>query len=89
MSDARVLKLIHDVADLVDQIGAGRAERVWHELEILALFDRCRSLHRATLLLLEQGFVHEAVMLDRLQRFVPIIRIAVSAALSAQTVPSL
>jgi hypothetical protein len=80
---------MHDVADLVDQIGAGRAERVWHELEIRALFDRCRSLHRATLLLLEQGFVHEAVMLDRLQRFVPIIRIAVSAALSAQTVPSL
>jgi hypothetical protein len=56
---------MHDVADLVDQIGAGRAERVWHELEIRALFDRCRSLHRATLLLLEQGFVHEAVMLDR------------------------
>jgi hypothetical protein len=56
---------MHDVADLVDQIGAGRAERVWHELEIRALFDRSRSLHRATLLLLEQGFVHEAVMLDR------------------------
>jgi hypothetical protein len=65
MSDPRILKLMHDVADLVDRIGTERAERVWHELEILGLFDRCRSLHRAVLLLLEHGFVHEAVMLNR------------------------
>jgi hypothetical protein len=58
---------MREVADLVDRVGAGeRTERIWHELEILALFDRCRSLHRAVLLLLSHdGFVHEAVILGR------------------------
>jgi hypothetical protein len=58
---------MREVADLVDRVGAGeRTERIWHELEILALFDRCRSLHRAVLVLLSHdGFVHEAVMLGR------------------------
>jgi hypothetical protein len=58
---------MRDVADLVDRVGTGeRAQRVSHELEILALFDRCRSLHRAVLLLLsQQGLVHEAIILGR------------------------
>jgi hypothetical protein len=56
---------MRDVAALVDRIGTERAERVWHQLEILALFDRCRSLHQAVLLLLSEGFVHEAVILGR------------------------
>jgi hypothetical protein len=64
-ADQRVLDLMGRVADLVDRIGRGRAERVWHELEILALFDRCRSLHRGVLLLLSEGLVHEAVILGR------------------------
>jgi hypothetical protein len=64
--DQRVLDLMHATADLVDGVGTGqRAEAIWHQLEILALFDRCRSLHRAVLALLSQGFVHEAVILDR------------------------
>jgi hypothetical protein len=58
---------MRDVADVADDVGAGeRSERIWHELEILALFDRCRSLHRGVLLLLSQEtFVHEAVILVR------------------------
>ena len=58
---------MREAADLADQVGVGvRTERVWHELEILALFDRCRSLHRAALLLLSHGgHVHEAVILGR------------------------
>ena len=45
-ADQRVLDLMREVAELVDRIGTKRGERIWHELEILALFDRCRSLHR-------------------------------------------
>lgn len=64
-ADRRVLELMDKVTNLVDAISVGRSERVWHELEILALFHRCRSLHSAVRLLLSQGFTHEAVMLGR------------------------
>ena len=40
-------------------------ERPRHSLEMLGLVDRCKSLFAATHLLLERGFVHEAVILDR------------------------
>jgi hypothetical protein len=43
----------------------GPTERPRHSLEVLALVDRCRSMLVATHLLLERGFVHEAVMLGR------------------------
>jgi hypothetical protein len=63
--DQRVLELMDKVDALVDSMGIGKVQRERHELEIIALFDRCRSLHRAVHLLLAQGFTHEAVILGR------------------------
>jgi hypothetical protein len=44
---------------------AGKFDGEPYELEIAALFNRCRSLHTAVHLLLAQGFTHEAVILGR------------------------
>jgi hypothetical protein len=53
------------VTDLADAISVGRSERVWHELEMLALFRHCQRSHSAVRLLLSEGFTHEAVTLGR------------------------
>jgi hypothetical protein len=60
----------NDLAAAVRKVGAdiGDTEpvkRPRHSLEVLGLFDRCRSLFAATHLLLTHRFVHEAVMLGR------------------------
>jgi hypothetical protein len=62
--DQRVLELMDKVDRLVGSMG-GKFQGEPHELEIAALFNRCRSLHSAVHLLLAQGFTHEAVILSR------------------------
>jgi hypothetical protein len=62
--DHRVLELMDKVDALVGSMG-GKFDGERYELEIAALFNRCRSLHTAVHLLLAQGFIHEAVILGR------------------------
>ena len=64
--EAVVQSLLTRVRRLADSLGGGQLqERPWHYLDILALFDRCRSLLGAIQLLLQRGFPHEALMLGR------------------------
>lgn len=64
--DAAVQSLLTRVGRLVASIGGGELRELpRHYLEILALFDRCRSLLGAVQLLLQKGFPHEAMMLGR------------------------
>ena len=53
------------VNGLANAISVGRSERVWHELEMLAVFRHCQRSHSAVRLLLSEGFSHEAVTLGR------------------------
>jgi hypothetical protein len=53
------------VTDLANVISVSRSERVWHELEMLALFRHCQRSHEAVRSLLSEGFSHEAVTLGR------------------------
>ena len=63
---APVLQLMDEVGRMVDELGGENpGDRPRHDTEILALFDRCRSLHASIRILLEQGFVHEAIILGR------------------------
>jgi hypothetical protein len=56
--------LLTQISELAGHLGH-EAERPHHELEIAALFDRCRSTFGAIRLLIGNDFVHEAVMLAR------------------------
>jgi hypothetical protein len=61
-----VLDRMTRVSLLAGSLGGGAtSERPRHDLEVLGLFDRCRSLLGAVRLLLAHNFVHEAVMLGR------------------------
>jgi hypothetical protein len=54
------------VSTLVGSLGGGRySKRARHEIDVVALFDRCRSMLGAIRLLLAHNFVHEAVILGR------------------------
>ena len=53
------------VTDLANAVSVGRSERVWHELEMLAVFHHCVRLHAAVRLLLAEDFAAEAMPLDR------------------------
>lgn len=64
--DSETMDVMTAASKLVGELGGGElAERPRHSLDVLALFDRCRSLLGAIRLLLAHGFVHEAVMLGR------------------------
>jgi hypothetical protein len=64
MLDAEIRGLLTETADLGASLGH-ESERPYHEVEIGALFDRCRSTFGAIRLLLANDFVHEAVILTR------------------------
>jgi hypothetical protein len=53
------------VNDLANAISVGRSERMWHELEMRAVFHHCQRLHAAVRLLLSEGFTPEAMPLGR------------------------
>jgi hypothetical protein len=54
------------VSLLVGSLGGGeQGDRPPYDVEVLGLFDRCRSLLGAIRLLLAHNFVHEAIMLGR------------------------
>jgi hypothetical protein len=63
--DKHVLDLLTGVSKLLGPIGAGEAETPRYLLQVLALFDRCRSMLGAIRLLLGYNCVHEAVILAR------------------------
>jgi hypothetical protein len=64
MLDDTTKTVLNDVAEAATRIGQpGR--RKWHELEVLAIFDRCRSTLDAAHLLAENGFGQEALALTR------------------------
>lgn len=61
-----VLERMTRVSLLAGSLGGGEhSDRPPYDVEVLALFDRCRSLLGAVRLLLAHNFVHEAVMLGR------------------------
>lgn len=61
-----VIDLMTRVGSLVTALGGGQAyQGPRHIIDILALFDRCRSMLGAIQHLLLHDFVHEAVMLGR------------------------
>jgi hypothetical protein len=61
-----VSDLMTKTGELVAALGGGEfSKQPRHHLEILALFDRCRSMLGAIHLLLLNNFVHEAVLLGR------------------------
>jgi hypothetical protein len=64
--NAAVQSLLTRAGRLVGSLGGGQLRELpRHYLEILALFDRCRSLLGAVQLLLRSGFPEEAMMLGR------------------------
>lgn len=66
MPDDPVIELMTEASTVVGSVGGGAvAERRRHELDVLGVFDRCRSLLGAIRLLLANKFTHEAVMLGR------------------------
>jgi hypothetical protein len=61
-----VLNLVSRVSHLTGPIAGEEARELpRHYLELMALYDRCRSLLAAIRTLIEAGFVHEAWMLNR------------------------
>lgn len=66
MLDGTTKQILADVAAVVDRLGGGRAvEHSRHDLEMIALFDRCRGLLAAVRALTQLGFGHEALILTR------------------------
>lgn len=66
MPDKRIIDLLTEVSEFVGGLGGGAvAERPGHVLQVVAVFDRCRSMLGAIRLLLAHNFVHEAVLLGR------------------------
>jgi hypothetical protein len=66
MLDPETKRLVEDVAAAGANVGDGRvAEHPRHHLEVLALFDRCRSAFGAVCLLADRGFGQEALILTR------------------------
>ena len=63
--DATLRDLLTEIGELAGRFGHGAVERPRHDLEALALFDRCRSTFGAIRLLLEHDFAQEAVILGR------------------------
>lgn len=58
--------LLEEVAETAGTIGDDApVERFYHEHEVGTLFDRCRGLFGALVLLLDHGFVQEAAMFCR------------------------
>jgi Family of unknown function (DUF5677) len=66
MLEKRVGDLLTEVSVLAGGLGRGAVgEYPRHDLEVIGLFDRCRSMFGAIRLLLAHDFVHEAVLLGR------------------------
>jgi hypothetical protein len=66
MLDDDTRKLLHEVGDAAGAIGDDApVERFYHEHEIGTLFDRCRGMFGALVLLVDHGFVQEAAVLCR------------------------
>ena len=65
MLDREDLELLDEIGEAAGRIGVGDADMARHELEVLALFDRCRSTFGAIRWLLRGNFAHEAVTLGR------------------------
>jgi hypothetical protein len=64
--DEEARELLQEVADMAGTIGdEAPVERFYHEHEVGTLFDRCRGMFDAVLVLLDNGFVQEAAMLCR------------------------
>jgi len=60
MLDDDVRELLGEVGHMADGIGDDEAvSRASHEHDVVTLFDRCRSMFGAVLLLLDHEFVHE------------------------------
>jgi hypothetical protein len=66
MLERDVRNLLSEVAGLAESIGDPEAiERTTTQYEIATLFDRCRGMFGAAVLLLDNGFVHEAAIFCR------------------------
>jgi hypothetical protein len=66
MLDDDTRKLLHEVGDAAGAIGDDApVERFYHEHEIGTLFDRCRGMFGALVLLVDHGFVQEAAVFCR------------------------
>jgi hypothetical protein len=64
--DNEAKRLLDDIAAVAAKLGGGEVrERPRHHLEIIALYDRCRSTFGAVRLLAQAGFGQEAVALGR------------------------
>lgn len=64
--DEETKALLNEVALVAGKLGGGEVrERPRHHLEIVALYDRCRSTFGAVRLLAQAGFGQEAVALGR------------------------
>ncbi len=58
--------MLQEVADMAGAIGdEAPVERFYHQHEVGTLFDRCREMLAAVLLLLDNGFVQEAAVFCR------------------------
>jgi hypothetical protein len=66
MLEKPVRDLLTEVSVLAGGIGRGAvSDTPEHDLSVLGLYDRCRSMFGAIRLLLAYNFVHEAVLLGR------------------------
>src|SRR5262245_3311648 len=65
MADKPMLDLLTKASECVAGLGGHEMVGDPHDADVLALFDRCRSMLGAIRLLLWQDFVHEAVLLGR------------------------
>jgi hypothetical protein len=66
MLDEDVHALLGEVGAIAGAIGDDTPASRWsHEHDVGTLFDRCRGMHGAVVLLLDNGFVHEAAALGR------------------------
>lgn len=65
--DNEVRSLMLEVGEIAGRIGDGDvpATRTPHEHDVATLFDRCRGMHGAVVLLLDNGFIQEAAALGR------------------------
>jgi len=64
--DDKTRELLQEVADMAAAIGdEAPVERFYHLHEVGTLFDRCRGMFAAVLVLLDNGFVQEAAVFCR------------------------
>jgi hypothetical protein len=63
MLDPDVRALVRDLAEIVNTVGGEAVEVPPYLHDVAALFDRCRGMFNAVLVLLDKGFAHEATIL--------------------------